>query len=229
VSQIIVDTNLCKGDGVCVAVCPARVLALNEEGFPEELPDTRCILCGHCVAVCPNDALTHTGLPQEAFLPASKNLPDPAMIDGFLNSRRSVREFKDQPVARETLDALLDVARRAPTASNSQKLHWIVVGGGDKVRALCAEAMNSLNQRKSSLARDGLLIEYRLAEALRRTGKGLAKLHDLYAERTFSVPECKSMYLHSIKRDALPAVARLEYAVFRWGFAIQLIESIIVK
>ena len=46
----------------------------------------------------------------------------------------------------------------------------------------------SLSQRKSSLARDELLIEYMLAEALRRTGKCLAKLLDLYAERTFSVP-----------------------------------------
>ena len=72
-------------------------------------------------------------------------------------------------------------------------------------------------KRKSSLARDELLIEYMLAEALRRTGKCLAKLHDLYAERILSVPECKSMYLHSIKRDALSAVARLEDAVFRWG------------
>jgi len=65
----------------------------------------------------------------------------------------------------------------------------------------------SLSQRKSSLARDELLIEYMLAEALRRTGKCLAKLLDLYAERTFLCLECKSMYLHSIKRDALSAVA----------------------
>jgi len=66
------------------------------------------------------------------------------MIDSFLISRRSVREFKDRPIARETLEALLDVARRAPTASNSQKLHWIVVGDGAKVHALSAEAMNCL-------------------------------------------------------------------------------------
>jgi nitroreductase/NAD-dependent dihydropyrimidine dehydrogenase PreA subunit len=152
VSQIIVDTNLCKGDGACVAVCAARVLVLSQEGFPEELPETRCILCGHCVAVCPNDALTHTGLPREEFLPASKKLPAPAVIDGFLNSRRSVREFKNKPVARETLEALLDVARRAPTATNSQKLHWIVVGGGEKVRALSAEAVNWMRASGTSSA-----------------------------------------------------------------------------
>lgn len=73
---------------------------------------------------------------------AAKELPDPEIIDSFLNSRRSVREFKDQPVDRKTMEALLDVARRAPTATNSQKLHWIVVRGGDKVHALSAEVMN---------------------------------------------------------------------------------------
>ena len=152
VSQIIVDRDRCNGDGACVAVCAARVLALSKEGFPEELPETRCILCGHCVAVCPNDALTHTGLPREEFLPASKELPAAAVIDGLLNSRRSVREFKNKHVARETLEALLDVARRAPTASNSQKLHWIVVGGGEKVRALSAEAVNWLRASGTSSA-----------------------------------------------------------------------------
>ena len=152
-SQIIVDVNLCKGDGACVAVCPAKVLILNKSGFPEEVPDNNCILCGHCVAVCPHAALTHAGLPQEPFLPASKKLPDPAVIDSFLISRRSVREFKDRPIARETLEALLDVARRAPTASNSQKLHWIVVEGGAKVHALSAEVISWIRTSDISPAR----------------------------------------------------------------------------
>jgi nitroreductase len=77
-------------------------------------------------------------------LRASRKLPTPAVIDGFLMSRRSVREFKDKPIGRETLEILLDVARRAPTASNSQKLHWIVVEDGARVHALSAEAMNWL-------------------------------------------------------------------------------------
>ncbi len=143
-SQITVDTQLCKNDGACVAVCPSGFLALSEKRFPEEVADRNCILCGHCVAVCPHDALTHSGLPQEPFLPASKELPTPAAIDSFLIGRRSVREFKDKPIARETLETLLDVARRAPTASNSQKLHWIVVDNGAKVHALSEETMNWL-------------------------------------------------------------------------------------
>src|ERR1019366_8187896 len=133
-SQIIVDTDLCQRDGACVEVCPYRALALSEEGFPEDVPESQCILCGQCVAVCAFDALTHTGLPNEAFLPVAKELPTPAMMDGLLMSRRSVRAFTGYPVDRKTLEELLDVARRAPTAINSQNLHWIVVEDAAKVR-----------------------------------------------------------------------------------------------
>jgi nitroreductase/NAD-dependent dihydropyrimidine dehydrogenase PreA subunit len=153
VSQITVDTDRCERDGACVAVCPARVLALDKNGFPEETADGNCIFCGHCVAVCPHHALAHAGLPREPFFPASKKPPAPAVIDSFLMSRRSVREFKEKPLARKTLEALLDVARRAPTASNSQKLHWIVVGDSAKVHALSAEAMNWLRVSEIGPAR----------------------------------------------------------------------------
>jgi nitroreductase len=94
------------------------------------------------VAVCDYNALTHNGLPREALLPACETLPAPALIDSFLNSRRSVREFKEKPISRDALEALLDVARRAPTASNSQLIRWIVVGDRVKVHALSAEVMN---------------------------------------------------------------------------------------
>lgn len=144
VSQIAVDESRCSKDGACVAVCPSRTLRINENGFPEDDMGDRCILCGHCVAVCACNALTHTGLPEEGCLPIHKEPPTPELMDGFLMSRRSTRAFKDRAVSRETLETLLDVARRAPTASNSQKLHWIVAQGADKVHALAAETVHYL-------------------------------------------------------------------------------------
>jgi nitroreductase/NAD-dependent dihydropyrimidine dehydrogenase PreA subunit len=144
VSRIAVDRTLCIQDGACAEVCPTRALALGQDGFPEEVPESRCILCGHCVAVCSRNALAHVELPEEPLLPAATELPSPALIDSFLMSRRSIREFKDQPVGAHVLQALLDVARRAPTANNSQQLDWIVVEGTAKVHALAAETVNGL-------------------------------------------------------------------------------------
>ncbi len=103
-----------------------------------------CIFCGHCVAVCSNDALAHAELPKDPSLLVAKELPAPALIDGLLMSRRSVREFNDQPVGRQVLEDLLNVARRAPSAVNSQMVHWIVVEGKEQIYELSRETMNGM-------------------------------------------------------------------------------------
>jgi len=138
---ITVDMSRCAKDGLCVAVCASKSLRSNAEGFPEpgQIPGTFCIYCGHCVAVCPTGALVHNSLPQEAMVPASRQFPTAEAVDGLLLSRRSVREFQDRAVSKETLTALLEVARRSPTAGNSQNVHWIVVQDAAKVRQLAAE------------------------------------------------------------------------------------------
>jgi len=143
-SQFAVDEGLCRKDSVCVDVCPARALRMGASGFPEEIPGNHCIFCGHCVAVCPSAAATHSGLPLGELLPATRKLPSPEQMDGFLMSRRSVRVYRDKPVQTEVLSALLDVARRAPTASNTQQVHWIACNEPDKIHALAAEIVNGM-------------------------------------------------------------------------------------
>jgi nitroreductase len=41
--------------------------------------------------------------------------------------RRMVRAFTDEPLAREAIDALIDLARRAPSAGNSQGCEFLVL------------------------------------------------------------------------------------------------------
>lgn len=144
--QILVDRSICKRDGICVAVCPARTLALGEEGYPEEV-GALCYQCGHCMAICPSQALTHTELPPGGMLPVAKEQPSAEVVDNLLMSRRSIREFRDKPIEQETLEAVLDVARRAPTASNNQNLHWIVLNGRERVHDLafaCVREMKGM-------------------------------------------------------------------------------------
>lgn len=151
-SQIVIDTARCRKDLACVAVCPSGTLAAGPDGHPIEAEPGRCIFCGHCVAICGAGAITHAGLPAGPFLPVPHKLPAPQLVDALLLSRRSVREFKSQPVARQTLAALLDLARCAPTASNSQRLHWIVVTGRDRVHALAEEAVRFIRASGSNPA-----------------------------------------------------------------------------
>lgn len=60
-----IDETVCKGCGLCVAVCPKKILQLcqeriNPKGYnPAELMDRdACIGCAICATICPDSAIT---------------------------------------------------------------------------------------------------------------------------------------------------------------------------
>ena len=157
-SLIKVDIEKCSRDGICIEVCPKQLLSFNADGRPEMLPASAdaCIRCGHCVAVCPNGALdnrknplsTHSEMP-------GKYSPDPARTELFLRSRRSIRRYKDEPVPREKMLELLNVARFAPSGRNSQGISYLVVDGPEnlmRLREIVIKWMRKSVESSSDLA-----------------------------------------------------------------------------
>jgi len=64
VGAVVVDTEECKGCGLCVVACPQAVLAqnrqVNSKGYQYaymENPDA-CIGCSNCAVVCPDSCIT---------------------------------------------------------------------------------------------------------------------------------------------------------------------------
>ncbi len=138
-SLIKVDSEKCSRDGVCVEVCPLGLLSLDPEGKPEMRPGSAryCIGCGHCVAACPNGALDNTKNPvaKHTEVPAQFSA-DPAQVAVLLRRRRSVRRYMDEPVPRDEMLKLLDIARFAPSAHNSQGISYLVVEGRENLLSL---------------------------------------------------------------------------------------------
>ena len=58
-----------------------------------------------------------------------------ALLD-LIKQRKSVREFLDKPVEREKIEMCLEAARLAPSASNSQPWHFIVITDEKKREAV---------------------------------------------------------------------------------------------
>ncbi len=56
----------------------------------------------------------------------------------FLKTRRSVRVFKPDPVPDDTIKKLIEVARYAPSAHNSQPWKFIIVRDPEKLEALAS-------------------------------------------------------------------------------------------
>jgi nitroreductase len=53
-----------------------------------------------------------------------------------VQERRSIRTYQDTPVPREKLEKILEAARLAPSASNIEPWHFIVVTDGEKRQVL---------------------------------------------------------------------------------------------
>lgn len=127
---LIIDQDKCKQDGFCATECPAAIIRLRKDSYPEIVGggDAACIRCGHCVSVCPHGALSHVDVPIESSPEIRESLKiDAAQAEQFLRSRRSVRVFKDRPVEREKLQKLIEIARYAPTGGNTQSVEWAVI------------------------------------------------------------------------------------------------------
>jgi nitroreductase len=50
-----------------------------------------------------------------------------------IRARRNVRQYTDQPIAREDLERICEAGRRAPSASNSQPWDFVVVTGRERL------------------------------------------------------------------------------------------------
>lgn len=65
VANVTIDKDACKGCGLCVTVCPKKIMALSKTGInargynPVEITDmSLCIGCANCAKMCPDFVLT---------------------------------------------------------------------------------------------------------------------------------------------------------------------------
>lgn len=156
---LVVDAEKCKKDHICVDECPARIILMKDKDTPP-VPVSRaeeyCINCGHCVAVCPYGALSHTAMTPDQCPPVQKELLlSTEQVEHALRSRRSIRTYKKKAVDRETITRLIDIARYAPSGHNSQPVRWHIIYEREEVHRLAgfvADWMRSHLKKQSALA-----------------------------------------------------------------------------
>ena len=114
----------CTGCGACVEECPSLVFELRKN-TAVPVYSSNCIRCGHCLAVCPVDAVIHNKLVPSEFVPISKGCFVPPMnMHGFLRKRRSVGAFKETQVHEYMLRQIVDIARYGPSSNNLQSYYF---------------------------------------------------------------------------------------------------------
>ena len=123
-----------------------------------------CLDCGHCEAVCPTGAVSVAALAGEAefatFSVDDRWLPFGAFDTGelvrLMRSRRSCRNYTDQPVDRAQLSDLVRIGITAPSGTNSQGWTFAILAQRNDVVAL-GDRVAFFFKRLNHLAESSLL------------------------------------------------------------------------
>jgi nitroreductase/NAD-dependent dihydropyrimidine dehydrogenase PreA subunit len=145
--QFEVDKTLCGGCGQCVADCLANVLEMAD-GSPRVAhgQEDACYQCQHCLAICPEGAVSVLGLRPEDSEPVSGPGLDPLHLETLIKGRRSVRRYRAQNLDPVLLNHLLEVAWYAPTGANARQVRFTVVDDRAKLERLRDEVLDGLGR-----------------------------------------------------------------------------------
>jgi len=149
--NISIQADRCRHDGLCARVCPVRIFTAAAGAVPAVAHAERCVLCGQCLAICPHEAIAHDRLDRARFARIEHHRPvEAAAALELIRQRRSVRDYRTDPVPRELLERVTAVAAYAPTSAHGQE-GWTrsvtVVSGVEpmrRVRELTIEYLREL-------------------------------------------------------------------------------------
>lgn len=140
--MIHIHEENCIGCGRCAWDCFPGVLTMENQKPQITYPD-RCLSCGHCIAICPKNAVYDDELNMEdSVLVAREKAPE--LLLSSMRSRRSCRHFTGAPISEEDLNMLLEAARACPTARNLQATRYIAVR--ESISPLLDAALEGLGQ-----------------------------------------------------------------------------------
>jgi len=135
----IIDPDSCIGCGLCVEVCPAKTISMQDG--KAVVTGTYSMGCGHCEAVCPVDAIRVEALEHpfslsstavdDRWLPHGEH--DTAHLVRLMLSRRSCRNYNDKEIDRMVLEDLVKIGTSAPSGTNSQLWTFTILASRKEV------------------------------------------------------------------------------------------------
>ena len=131
--RIKIDSNLCKKCKACLEICPNVIFEFkNDYIVTREERVNLCFACGQCMAACAEKGIQVKGLSYEKdFYPLPETSDHEISFQQLLDSRRSVRAFKNKSIPKEELEKIVQAISQAPPSFPPLKIELIVVQSRD--------------------------------------------------------------------------------------------------
>ncbi len=158
-----VDQQKCTGCRKCVQEC--GYFRVNKEikkaGYND--PMGLCNWCGHCIAVCPENAVQYVEFDDEpreisAITVQDRSIPYKNMEQMF-QAHRSIRRYKPDLVPRDVMKKVIDAIRYAPTGGNNREFTISVVSNQQQLHELGEGVMKAILEDPMGKAMYGLIFE----------------------------------------------------------------------
>ena len=148
-----IDIFKCSKCKQCINDCPTGNFTVEKDKQNIIFNDTNCILCGHCIAVCPEDAILYENM-QDTSLEFERDQDPDALINykgihQLLRGIRSIRQYQPKSVPKEFIQKIIDTIRYAPTGANMRTLKCLVVSGKQQRVELTEAIINALEVKET--------------------------------------------------------------------------------
>lgn len=149
---MVVNKERCIGCVLCVKDCFPKDIEIREG--KAEIHNLTCIGCGHCIAVCPRNAVSSPDLDMsmvKEYDPKVFSLEADNLLN-FIKFRRTVRQFKSQEVPKDLVLKIIEAGRFTQTGSNSQDVSYTVVQ--EKLNELRELTLGTLKNIGEAIVKD---------------------------------------------------------------------------
>ena len=145
--MIHIDKSKCSACGACIRDCVVHVLTKGADGYPvsQEKDEEFCLNCQHCLAVCARGAVTCNDVGFGDTLDVGQ-IPDGRALAELLRQRRSIRQWRDDPIPDEVWTRLVDTLAWMPTGCNDHRLHFTIVRDRAKMDLYRREVLRTLQK-----------------------------------------------------------------------------------
>ena len=146
-AKFFVDADKCTGCGKCVNVCSGQVLEMVD-GAPEIKEFDRfgwngCWKCQHCLAVCPEAAISILGKhPKDSLSKPDTTIGE--QIDRLVAYRRSCRRYLSKNVDKKLMDQIISDMNNVPTGGNSMTLEMTIIDDIDELERIWQFVYNGM-------------------------------------------------------------------------------------